>query len=71
MISVSVCVGRLVRTHTNRTKTMAVEEYLEVLSALWQLVGSKLLSQLWNGFERLSFGIHYGMDLMRDAQVVT
>jgi len=43
------------------------ETHLEVLSALWQLVGSKLLSQLWNGFEKLSFDIHYGMDLMCNA----
>jgi hypothetical protein len=49
---------------------MAVEEYLEVLSTLRQLVGSKLLSQLWNGFERVSFGIHYGVDLIRKAHVV-
>ena len=51
---------------------MVVEEaHLEVLSALWQLVGGKLLSQLWNGFERLSFNIHYGVDLIRKAHVVT
>jgi hypothetical protein len=44
---------------------MVVEEaHLEVLSALWQLVGGKLLSQLWNGFERLSFDLHHSMDLM-------
>jgi len=66
-----VVVRTTIPTHTNRTKTMAVEEYLEVLSALWQLVGSKLLSQLWNGLERLSFGIHYGVDLIRKAHVVT
>jgi hypothetical protein len=46
------------------------ETGLEVLSALRQLVGSKLLSQLWNGFERLSFGLHYGVALMPNVRVV-
>ena len=29
------------------------------------------MSQLWNGFEKLSFDIHYGMGLMCNARVVT
>ena len=60
----------LVSTH-NQTKSVVEETHLEILSALRQLVGSKLLSQLWNGFERLSFGIHYGVGLMRKAHIVT
>ena len=44
-------------------QTVVVGEHLEVLSALWQLVGSKLLSQLWHGFEALSLSIHCGMGL--------
>ena len=59
-----------VSTH-NQTKIIVEETHLEILSALRQLVGSKLLSQLWNGFERLSFGIHYGVDLTRRVHVVT
>jgi hypothetical protein len=46
------------------SKIVVEETHLEILSALRQLVGSKLLSQLWNGFERLSFGIHYGVGLI-------
>ena len=55
----------------NQTNIVVEETHVEILSALRQLVGSKLLSQLWNGFERLSFGIHYGVDLIRKVHVVT
>jgi hypothetical protein len=53
-----------VSTH-NQTKILVEETHLEILSTLRQLVGSKFLSQLWNGFERVSLGLHYGVDLMR------
>jgi len=53
------------------SKIVAEERHLEVLSTLRQLVGNELLSELWNGFERLSFDIHYGLGLTRKAHVVT
>jgi len=57
-------------TKYNQTKIVVEETHLEILSALRQLVGRKLLSQLWNGFERLSFGLRYGVALMPNVRVV-
>ena len=42
---------------------MVVRECLEVLSALRQLVGSELLSQLWHGLAMLSLSVSCGVDL--------
>ena len=47
------------------------EMHLEILSTLLQLVGSELLSQLWNGSEMVSIGLHYSVGLMRSQCVVT
>jgi hypothetical protein len=44
-------------------KGMIVRERLEVLSALRQVVGSKLLSQVWHGLTMLSFSVPCGIDL--------
>jgi hypothetical protein len=42
---------------------MVVRESLEVLSALCELVGSELLSQLWHGLTMLSLSVPCGVDL--------
>jgi len=48
---------------TNCAKAIVARERLEVLSALRQLVGSELLSQLRHGLAMLSISVPCGIDL--------
>ena len=43
---------------------MVVRECLKGLSALRQLVGSELLSELWHELAMLSLGVSCGVDLV-------